>query len=98
VSQDVGLKNCIGTQADLKRVRRHFDVIMERIVFGLRDNSCIPLEEKPTAKSKYSHRGVLAIYGVHQHPTFPASSLALPTTNTIIINNNKKIQTYTGKF
>jgi len=79
-------------------VRQHFGAIMALIVFGLRDNSCIPLEEKPTAKSKYSHRGVLAIYGVHQHPIVPASTLALPTINTIIINNNKKIQTYTGKF
>jgi len=30
-------------------MRQHFGAIMALIVFGLRDNSCIPLEEKPTA-------------------------------------------------
>jgi len=33
-------------------MRQHFGAIMALIVFGLRDNSCIPLEEKPTAKKQ----------------------------------------------
>lgn len=51
--QALGIKNALElSQAEPKRMRQHFGVVMERIVIELGGNSCIPLEEMPSAKKQ----------------------------------------------
>lgn len=51
--QALGIKNALElSQAEPKRMRQHFGVVMERIVIELQGNSCIPLEEMPSAKKQ----------------------------------------------
>jgi DNA polymerase V len=51
--QALGIKNALALkQSEPKRMRQHFGVIMERIVYELRGNSCIPLEAMPPAKKQ----------------------------------------------
>jgi len=51
--QVLGIKSALElSQAEPKRMRQHFGVVMERMVIELRGNSCIPLEEMPSAKKQ----------------------------------------------
>lgn len=49
----LGIHNALALkQAEPKRMRQHFGVVMERIVCELRGISCIPLEAMPTTKKQ----------------------------------------------
>jgi DNA polymerase V len=51
--QALGIKNALALkQSEPQRMRQHFGVIMERIVYELREISCIPLEAMPPAKKQ----------------------------------------------
>jgi DNA polymerase V len=49
----LGIHNALALkQTEPKRMRQHFGVVMERIVYELRGISCIPLEAMPPAKKQ----------------------------------------------
>jgi DNA polymerase V len=49
----LGINNALALkQTEPKRMRQHFGVVMERIVYELRGISCIPLEAMPPAKKQ----------------------------------------------